>query len=219
MTTQQQCACAVEAAKYGVANFNLTEYQPYDWCTRTCYLHQPPTAAAPPSAPPGAPQGAPPAGQGTAGQPQDFTNNELGNTGGFAPRLVLNITPPHIAANAILAGSNLCLEQPVEPNDWDENGNVKSYASIAVRVRKDRVRAWTRQDNSPVVGKDGEQVFSVECTLVHRAPELNDFEVEIASGGAAIVKAMAAVPDGMVVNVVRLPDVGRMRQYRIVQAL
>lgn len=187
---------------------------PWDAAPETAAATAPPPAAPPPAAPPAA-SAAPAPGR----QPRDFSNNELGGGEGFAPRIVLDVTPPDIAQRAILAGSNLAIEQTLRPDAYDENALVKQWAACAIRVRKDRTRGWTRKDGSAVLDKNGEQIFSSECTLIHRDPEHNGMEVEIASGGNALVKAMLAVPDGMTVNVVRLPDVGRMMQYRIVEAL
>ena len=202
--TTNPCTCRDRFPEWAIE-----QYEHYEDC---------PSQSAPPRAP--AP---PPPGRGPApvwNAPVDYTNNDLGaGAGGFAPRLVLDVTPPEIAQNAILAGSNLAIAQELRPDAWDENANVRQYAAAAVRVRKDRVRGWERQDGSAVTDRNGEQVKSVECTLVHNNPAFNGMAVEIASGGAAITKAMEAVPDGVTVNIVRLPDVGRMRQYRIMQAL
>lgn len=152
-------------------------------------------------------------------QPKDFTNNELAETGGFPPRIVLDVSSPNLIEKALLAGSNLAITQPIREHQYDENGGVKAYASQAIRVRKDAIRMWERQDGSPVKDRNDNQIFSVECTLIHNDADFNGMKVEIASGGAAIVQAMRQVPNGITVNIVRLPDVGRMMQYRIMEAL
>lgn len=196
-------------------DFNLDDYAPYDDCAKTCALWTAGSSAPPPPPPP--PPAAPPQAGGR--QPRDYTNNELGG-GDFVLKAELDVTPPDMAQNALLAGSNLAIQQPIRESRWHkETGALQAISSAALRLRKDSNRAWTDKDGKPVLDRKGEQLYSTMCTIIHTDPTYNGMEVEVSTGGNAIVKAMLAVPDGMTVNVVRLPNVGNMLQYRIMEAI